>query len=910
LCFIDACSIDLRLGVQMTGAERVPLTGAEMDQWSVAPEDPALAAVRAVAAGLPADWSSAGDDLLDWTPPDTAPGAVDPALEARLRETWHADQPARAMTPPLRLAVRGSLLPAEVIPRLLADPAVGSAFLPVPRAPGALRRRDWSWPLRIGVADDALLGALEGLRGSGIVPGELVDIADVRSAPGSVDLLVLAAAPADAAEFVTARRQVANAVVCVSDSTDSWPIVDARFALIRAASAAVLTALSPAAPPEDTARRVLQSVRYLSHAHPVDVALTAGFERRILIAAEPDAMRGASLPDIIRARADRARRESRVLRGISLPDAGPVAPPMIEPPLPPAEPPPMADMSFDAEFVEAAADELDELSGGAFDHESAEASRAPRVQAALDDAIDEAVATVPRLLQARVGAPGAPADNLLRPGTNTVDVFVGPAEASALHGLAVPNAALGFDADPTLTSARLTVVLAPLLPLGDPVRAELDVPRVGRSPNARLEWTLPDAGIVQARLVVLHRNRVLQTARITGRVGAMARVTDRIVLWDQLGRLDERQPFDRTFVLNHAADGRSRVVSHSDGQTTIESMEEIQAATDSIRDYLLRATQLTAKGAKADAEAKRILIDVAVEGHDLYETLSGKLDRFRDAQRIQIVSARSARFLPLEMIYERPAPDEDAAMCPNWIAGTPCGDHCFADEDDTSIVCPSVFWGLSRVIERQRADDTDDDGNAFVVSTSPSRKARRLTAAHPLVGASKKVSAADLKRTVDALGGAPKATTWIEWTTELTATSADLLVLMPHTDPKASTLEISGVTLRRGRIQEKKHVRSDADVNPIVLLLGCDTAGSHEDPAGFATIFLKKGAAVVFSTLTMLLAGHAATMSQRIAGMLRDPARAAQSLGELVSDFRRESVRSGAISALAVTAYGDTDWSL
>ncbi len=139
---------------------------------------------------------------------------------------------------------------------------------------------------------------------------------------------------------------------------------------------------------------------------------------------------------------------------------------------------------------------------------------------------------------------------------------------------------------------------------------------------------------------------------------------------------------------------------------------------------------------------------------------------------------------------------------------------------------------------------------------------------------------------------------------------ADLLVLMPHTDPKLSTLEISGVTLRRGRIQEKKHVRGTPDVNPIVLLLGCDTAGSVQDPAGYATIFLKKGAAVVFSTLTMLLAGHAAAMSQSLARMLRDPARDAQTLGELVSGFRRESVRAGMISAIAVTAYGDSDWSV
>ena len=53
---------------------------------------------------------------------------------------------------------------------------------------------------------------------------------------------------------------------------------------------------------------------------------------------------------------------------------------------------------------------------------------------------------------------------------------------------------------------------------------------------------------------------------------------------------------------------------------------------------------------------------------------------------------------------------------------------------------------------------------------------------------------------------------------------------------------------------------------------------------------------------------HAAAMSQQLAAMLRAPDRQEQPLGELVADFRREAVRGGLISALAVTAYGDADW--
>src|SRR5690606_28802785 len=139
------------------------------------------------------------------------------------------------------------------------------------------------------------------------------------------------------------------------------------------------------------------------------------------------------------------------------------------------------------------------------------------------------------------------------------------------------------------------------------------------------------------------------------------------------------------------------------------------------------------------------------------------------------------------------------------------------------------------------------------------------------------------------------------------ATPTDLLVLMPHTDPKVKTLEISGVTLRSGRI-ERRHVTGPHKVAPIVVLFGCDTAGSKDDPAGYVPRFMAQGAAVVFSTLTMLLGRHAPAMSEQLGTLLQAQDRKPQPLGELVATFRREAVRGGQISALAVTAYGDADW--
>ena len=807
---------------------------------------------------------------------------------------WSPEAPARGIPSPPRLAIRTPVVPREIVPRLLACPGVGSVVLPVFRPPGATRARSWHWPLRIGVADDLLRDALSEGRQNGPVPAAIVEIIDVRDDPSAVDLLALRGSTSAAADFLTSSRCVANAVICVAPRTEPWDLEGGLLSIVRERSGSVLTAIgAPSDPSPGTdaqeadaaARALLLTVRYFAHAHPIDVALTAAFDRNILITAEVESIADAALPEIVRTRARQVRRDfdavsdsTSLLGGEQIGDR------------------PSEDVIA----------ELDTLAGGVFDHESGEATRAAELAEQIEAALDEAESGVPRVLQARIGPGEGPPDNLLRAGINVVDVFIGAIEAGALQGEAVPDAALGFD-DPSLDIARVTVVLAPLEPPGEAVRGELDVPRFGRSPGLRLPWELPDSGLVQARLLLLHRNRVLQTARITGRVGGEAELDDRIVLWDRTGRLNDRTAFDRTFVLNHDMTGRSRVVSHADGVTTIQALDEIGPPADRIRDHLIKATQLTSTGKRAEEASRKILIDVAIEGHDLYDLLADHLERFVDAKRIQIVTARSGRFLPLELIYHRQAPALDATLCENWVQGSECGDHCFAAEDDISVVCPSVFWGMSRTIERQHASIASEDGNAFVVSVTPTRNRRTLKVGRSILAASRKVRPVDVGKTAVLIGAAARAENWNEWTTALSATPTDLLVLMPHTDPKAGSLEISGETLRTGQI-EARHVTGGQAVTPVVLLLGCDTDGSQEDPAGYATRFLAKGAAVVFSTLTMLLGRHAAAMSQRLAQVLKDPALSGRPLGDVVTRFRREALRAGLISALAVTAYGDADW--
>ncbi len=71
---------------------------------------------------------------------------------------------------------------------------------------------------------------------------------------------------------------------------------------------------------------------------------------------------------------------------------------------------------------------------------------------------------------------------------------------------------------------------------------------------------------------------------------------------------------------------------------------------------------------------------------------------------------------------------------------------------------------------------------------------------------------------------------------------------------------------------------------------------------------MSRNAAVVFTSLTMLLNSHAAAMAQRLGAMLRDANRDEQPVAELMTQFRRQLVHDGLLAGLAVTAYGDADW--
>ena len=662
-------------------------------------------------------------------------------------------------------------------------------MVPVERAPGTVRRRAWRWPLTIGVTEDA--DGLEGaIAAAGRLPPGLVDVRDLRVDPGHVDVLLVRGAVAEAMARLAELRPLANAVVLLAAEHRAWPDLVEDLARLRTRTGAVAVALTTGGTPTRIEEGAGLLVRAMAHGHPFDVAVTAALDRRAVVVGETAGLARATVPVIL---GDTARAARSQVRARGLP----------------------------VETVPESLERLDALAGAELDRETGAAADAASAAVAVDEAltaaVDEDEARAPRLLQMTVGPPGrpvdAPIDNVLVEGPNEVQVFIGVEEQHALHAGAVSDEDLGFD-DPTALSARVTVTLVPLLPRGDAVQAELDVPRVGRSGTARLPLVVPEGRRrVQARVVVTFRNRVLQTAVLSGEVGEPARVRERLVLRMDLGHLDERRGFDAAVVLNHDDDGDPAAIVVADGDVTVDAMPEIDATTARVRRLLIGAATVTGTGKAAAERTRKLLVEVALKGNELYvplKPLLDSLDRHGPAKRIQVLAARPGHFLPLELVYDRPAPAEDAVVCPRWLAGgDDCGPGCFADEDDVSVVCPAVFWGLGRVVERHHASLTDPSGTSFVLRAEPRRRRSRLHVDSALVAASAKVRAPELKTVLDGLGAAGSAVqAWDDWKAALADQPRDLLVLMPHTDPAGPSMEISthhagprtgGTRLRHGR---------------------------------------------------------------------------------------------------------------
>ncbi|MCD6679904.1 MAG: hypothetical protein LT102_04485 [Burkholderiaceae bacterium] len=490
----------------------------------------------------------------------------------------------------------------------------------------------------------------------------------------------------------------------------------------------------------------------------------------------------------------------------------------------------------------------------------------------------------------------------------------------------------------------LQIVVHEARQFDEPMLREITLPRAGPSTEAEFVFTPRSSGAFDARIGVLHRGRVLQTARLRTQVrerrderGEGIALLDETQVrfdWSDLGA---RRPFDLALVLNHGeTDGVPRLTAVAERRAWATSLEGLSEPLLQLNEALSDAAHSIADHADGldQGENPQLLVRLARVGADLYSALCldqfvelahGGFDPRDDAlTHIQVVSARADAVVPIEFFYDYPPPAPDAdQLCPGFrqaLKTGSCPSDCAGRADPAAYVCPMGFWGLRKVVERHVYSPAlgRPDGAEVVIQSEPAEGRDRLDLGRcAVLGFSAQVPK-DARTPLLAMlsprfGDATlEARTWQAWKETVGQRKPALLVAFPHNEGRRQDLklEIGGDFLATLRLP-RDYVRPEGAPPPLVFLLGCDVAGTAEPFSNHIRYFRQAGAAVVISTTATVFGEHAVTVGSKIlARLLRAGGAEADQLGELILDARREAMLESLPMALCIVAFGDADWRL
>lgn len=567
----------------------------------------------------------------------------------------------------------------------------------------------------------------------------------------------------------------------------------------------------------------------------------------------------------------------------------------------------------------------------------------------------------PRYLQGRVldaspTEPRRPLTAFRAGGDHEIQVRIGRESEDwpkPRSGVAFPDHELPKDR----TEHELTVVFSEPSLLPEPQIAKSVLPGDGDSSECSFLLHVPDGTEqVRGRVVVLYKNRVLQTGLLLGRVVAdqasgdalpadeQIRLDIEAVVRPGLEELDGRRRFDAALVLNHDGAGVPGVLKLAGDHAAVEVLPEIDKLIrwfdDKLSDVAYDKEEFTG-GLEAPATVE-LLRELARHGAELYEYLVvdqlGADEPLVKAERLQVLSAHAEARFPIELVYGRLAPSLDAGLCEHAAEALrkgKCPDSC-AQEAPRSCICPLAFWGLSRVIERHAHDPKlarEVKRKAFAdyaLQAEPIEGRRTLDVVGPaLVAASQRVEktvASEWKKLQIEVAKALKApahpaTSWPAWIQAVKTKKARLHLLLVHTDRVAPKDPMQKMEIGQGSWLavtdlDESHVRFPVESPaPFVILLGCETGAPDISFLSFPAKLRRKGAAVVVCAQSTIHAMHAVPVAEGLVTTLRRLVDAGETagettFGEVMRTVRRELLAAGQPMALCLTAYGDADWRL
>jgi hypothetical protein len=491
---------------------------------------------------------------------------------------------------------------------------------------------------------------------------------------------------------------------------------------------------------------------------------------------------------------------------------------------------------------------------------------------------------------------------------------------------------------------RLQVMFHEPVQLDQPLLREIQLPQKGASNEAEFVFTPKKAASFQGRITVLHRGRVLQTGMVQAVVcetGAREDQTQRITLQMEtrvrtsLSGLGSRRPFDMALVMNHTTGERPMLTAVSAKRAWAQDLTGINDPVERINAELSNVATSVADYSKGlhTPENEALFVRLARIGANLYSRLfidslqATQTDtlNLEDEEYIQVISTRPDAVVPLEFIYQFTPPKEDARICPHAEAALKniaCPTPCKRAEQPREYVCPLGFWGLSKVIERHVFNPrlTAPAQESLTVQAEPFEHRDRLELNHGAVlGYSKEVADDKVSALVTLLKQRfPEQTSvagnWEEWRSAVNHDNPTLLVAFPHNQGSEEDiqLEIHNDFLETLVLPtQRDFVHVQGTPYPLVMLLGCDVAGTAQQYASHVGYFRQAGAAAVITTIATVFGEHAVIVGEKLVSRLLNVDRLKSTrLGEVLRDVKREAVAESLPMALCVVAFGDADWRL
>lgn len=456
----------------------------------------------------------------------------------------------------------------------------------------------------------------------------------------------------------------------------------------------------------------------------------------------------------------------------------------------------------------------------------------------------------------------------------------------------------------------------------------IHLPRRGSSGAAEFSFATGEEGrAFRARVLVLHRNRILQTLLLAADVTGEYALRQESVVSPAFAGSPSEAPAELALVINDNPQGLPGITAIAGGEASFSEPAGLGVTIETLKSLLSKANVATAGEAlKLDSpELVELMIQLSAHGVALRRELERQIDMptFTTLTRIQVVEARSKAYLPVEFVYVGKPPKISAQLCPDAgkALATPaaCTPGECAHANDAQYLCPAAFWGFSKCIERQPFGLSEQ--HVFRIPQPGAETLAPFAAA--VLAASARVTSNDLRGpdgVEPALAGlTPEvrlANSWEAWKQSVSAKpAASLLVLLPHTDNSPDFVNMPALEIHTDWLTS---VELDAEyvnpsgtesAGPLVLLLGCSTALADIAFLNFVREFKGAGAAIVLGTLATIHGTNASRFARTLLGKMKAKSDG-RPFDEILLEVKREMLAAGEPFVLSLAAYGHSSWRL